>query len=126
MKLKHDCVRDILLTIEDIKEFNVFLPIQKLMKQDKLINYSKDDICYTLFKLEEAGFINLQVASFQEGNFPLGITDMTYQGHEFLKNIRQSSVWSETKSLASKVGSTSLTILSVVAAGVVKAQLGLS
>ncbi|MGF0223527.1 DUF2513 domain-containing protein [Bacillus velezensis] len=125
MKLRHECVRDILLTIEDVKEYNIFLPIQKLLGQNKINNYSNDDVFYTLFKLEEAELIKLQVASFQEGDLPLGIIDMTYKGHEFLDNIRQSGVWSETKSLASKVGGASLTILSDVAAGVIKTKLDL-
>ena len=57
------------------------------------------------------------------------IGDLSPAGHEFLANIRKDTVWNGVKSVAGKVGATSLSALTQIAANVVtelvKAQFGL-
>lgn len=51
---------------------------------------------------------------------------MTWDGHEFLDDIRSDSVWSQTKSaVVNQVGSVSLSVLQEVAKGIVKGLVGL-
>ena len=112
MKLLHDCVRDVLLTLED--KLGVFGGLGD--NQLDLPKYSSDDIKYTILKLNEAGYITCSKSDLV-GN--IYIKSITYQGHLFLDNIRDNNVWKKTKSIASKFSSTSLTIISSIASQVI-------
>jgi len=83
--------------------------------QKKLSKYSIDDINYTCLKLEEAGFMQCT----QYINDRIDITNMTYNGHLFLDNIRDNNVWSTTKKVISKFSSVSLNIVEKVATQVI-------
>ena len=114
MKLNPDCVREVLLTLENSLQIDEKLHISTLSAYalfDLVPKYSKQEVLYTLQKLEEAGFI---VASFQfmSGSFSDGcISSITYQGHEFLENIRENKNWEKVKSAAAKIGSFSVSVL---------------
>ncbi|QHQ79389.1 DUF2513 domain-containing protein [Bacillus subtilis] len=125
MKLNHEVVRNVLLTVEEHIGDRQKVDVNDLAKFPSLEKYEIQDIKYTVRKLKEARFLNVHITGTKDMEW-IEIESLTYQGHEFLDNIRESGIWSETKSLASKVGSASLTILSEVAAGVIKAKLGLS
>lgn len=81
MKLFHDCVRDVMLYLEDNLEDTYFINSESIT----LKKYSSKDITYTLKKLAEAGFIGIDKVTY-ENNF--NIKWMTYYGHQFLDNIR--------------------------------------
>ena len=112
MKLVHDCVRDVMLYLEDNLEDTYFINSESIT----LKKYSSKDITYTLKKLAEAGFIEIDKVTF-ENNF--NIKWMTYYGHQFLDNIRDSKVWKQTKSILSTFTSTSLGIVQNVASQVI-------
>lgn len=56
------------------------------------------------------------------------LNDLTYDGHQFLADIRSNDIWIKTKSVASKVGSMSVSaiiqIASSVVSSVIKGELG--
>ncbi|GAC42774.1 DUF2513 domain-containing protein [Paenibacillus popilliae] len=122
MKLQHDCVRDLLLTIEEELPLGKYFSTGSI--HEKMQQYSKEDIFYTALKLLEAGYIDAtEIKSI--GLNDLKIKSLTYFGHLFLDNIRDDRIWVETKSAASKLSGVSLTVLAELASSYVKRKLGL-
>lgn len=124
MRLNNECVRDLLLTIEENLGINDKVSIDDF----ELPNYSDDELIYTALKLIEAGFINGESSRMIDGSIFVYVSSLTWDGHKFLDNIRDNEVWSKTKSIVSKFSSVSLGIISNVAAQVItvliKQQLG--
>lgn len=119
MKLIHDCVRDIMLYIEDNLKLDNTLTINEI--QINLSNYSIEDITYTCEKLDEAGY--LEIKRYITGDAI--VLKMTYNGHQFLDTIRDDSIWKETKSKISKIAGVSLPIIQQVAAQLISLKLGI-
>lgn len=116
MKLNHDCIRDLLLLIEENLTYGHYIDPAQL----ELKNYSVEELTYTAEKLDEAGFIQCNISKFLSNPLPaIRINSMTYYGHQLLDNIRDDGVWKETKKLTSKISSASIKILSEVAAQVI-------
>lgn len=115
MRLNNDCVRDLLLAIEENVGLKEYMSIDSL----QLKSYSQDDLQYTALKLEEAGYINAKVSKYLDGSMDIYIFSLTWNGHKFLDNIRDNNVWSKTKGIVSKFASVSLDVLEKVAAQVI-------
>lgn len=118
MKLNYDCIRAILIEIEEMP-FNSTLSLETLCK--KLPNFTSDDIQYCCLKLNEANFIDLTTVPIMRQS-TLGIksiNDLTFYGHEFLSNIRNDSTWNKTKEIAKNIGSFSLHTLADIATTIV-------
>ncbi len=128
MKLNPDCIRDILITVEEI-EYNSTYTIQQF--HDQLPKYSIEELNYHCLHLINAGLIQGDILSVVRSVMPeVGrIYDMTYAGHQFLANIRSDNIWKGTKAIASKIGSSSLDAITQIASNVIteliKAQFGL-
>jgi len=114
MKLEPDCIRDTLLAVEDY-EFNAYITLDSLC--EKLSQYSKDEIHYTCLKLHEGGLLTLNILPAMNQNVPLiaSIDGLTFQGHEFLENIKSSSNWDKVKNGCKTVGSFSLPVMRSIA-----------
>lgn len=117
MKLNNDCIRDILVSVESL-DFGESWIITDL--SEKLPDYTEDQLEYHCIQLVNAGFLEASVYT------PLGsptyirqINDLTYQGHQFLADIRSEDTWNKTKSIAKSVGSESLHAIKDIAAGIV-------
>lgn len=125
MKLNHDLVRYVLLSIEDSKEITGPSENELLTSIKKYGNFDWDDIAYTIDKLNEANFITGKVA--WANNQPSWILpgNLTFEGHKFLDNIRDNRIWRSTKDKISKVESVSLNIISSVAASLISSKLGI-
>lgn len=120
MKLIHDCVRDVMLYVEENLTDNKLMDIEVISKD--LPKYSLEDITYTCKKLDEAGYLMISPLS-MDCYF---VKEMTYNGHLFLDDIRDDGVWKEVKSKSSKIASVSLPILQKLAASLILAKFGLS
>lgn len=114
MKLNNDCVRDLMLYIEE----RVDLYDSVSIKDINLNNYSLDEMIYTTSKLHEAGYINARIEQDFEV-FDADIFSLTWNGHKFLDNIRDNNVWKTTKGIVSKFSSVSLGIIENVSAQVI-------
>lgn len=116
MKLNPDCMRDILLQIEQ-------LPYGKSVYPDQLYtalpNYSHEDIDYSILKMDEAGFINTSIEHYLSGNIGIEIHDISYNGHQFLDTVRSNKVWNVTKKVATDIGSTSVHAITQIATSVI-------
>lgn len=107
MKLNHDCVRDLLLLIEEV-QVGDYIDVSSY----QLKNYSSEDLCYTADKLLEAGYINGKIYPADNVIYwRFSVSSLTWTGHEFLDNIRDDGVWKDTKKVASKLTSVSLSML---------------
>lgn len=124
MTLNVDCVRDVLLTLEEEQYMNDELKLQilypdSLLEYEKCKKYNKDEITYTILKLKEAGFIDANILSNNNEILNVKIFDITYCGHQYLETIRDNKVWSQTKSIAEKIGCKSLDVLIEIASRVI-------
>lgn len=127
MKLNHDLVRSLLLSIESSEDLHGFSPreVHDFMKNN---NVSENETGYVVNKLNEAGFITGKATISGDNYYTIFPGNLTYDGHEFLDNIRDDGVWKDTKEIASKFSSVSASFLSKIAVGVIseiiKKQIG--
>ncbi|MED9966539.1 MAG: DUF2513 domain-containing protein [Blautia sp.] len=128
MKLDINCVRDVLLAVED-NDYNNSLSLSSL--HDKLPNYSLDELEYTCLKLSEGGFLHVLTAGALGKNYAVvsRINDLTFQGHEFLDNIRNEDNWNKLSTAIKQGGAASLRAIASVAldlgTSALKSKLGL-
>ena len=104
MKLDLECVRDILITLEQQPDF-VRLSTHDL--SSLIPQYSLNQIVYTCWRLYEGGYINLFLfypPTNSSDPIIKCIGDLTFQGHEFLADIKPKSNW-EHLSFVFKQGS---------------------
>jgi len=121
MKLKKECVRDLLLYFEKNLSYENEIQANCIT----LKKYTKDDILYTSDKLLEAGLINAKKEKWILSNQPIIIvSSITTNGHRFLDSIRSQEIWRKTKSKLKSLGSVSIEIISQVAASVITGKLG--
>lgn len=130
MNLDANCVRDVLLAVEGLQR--VFVnddgDVEKgeLWVDDlyaALPNYGKEVVFYTLYNLEQAGYIDLSVQWINNCVNLCAINHMTYEGHEFLESIRDSKQWTSVKKGLSAIRNYSLSAISSVAEGVTNAAI---
>ena len=90
MKLNHDCVRDVLLYLEDNLDLGLKIKFSSTTNNELNSKYSNTDIFYTSLKLLEAGFINAKAYDTVQPSGPIviEIASITYNGHLFLDSIR--------------------------------------
>jgi len=116
MKLNHDCVRDLLLFVEE----NLSYGHQYHINDSPLAGYDYETVLYAADKLVEAGYLTANISRYASSIRPdIFVTGITWNGHQFLDNIRDDGVWKDTKKVLSKFTSTSLGIVSNVASQVI-------
>lgn len=128
MKLDPDCIRDIMLVIESLKNLDSNLQIYhtdltSIAKTDELSVYPKEEIAYTLLKLAEGGFIIAKPTYAGGKIFNFYISDLTFSGHQHLEKIRNINRWNKIKSVGSKIGDFSLEAIEKIAEGVTSAAI---
>lgn len=113
MILNQNCVRDVLLFLENRDLGSV---TRATTIAEHLPDYSRDDVIYTVKKLFEAKFID---GNESEGRHSAGsVKEITWNGHKFLDNIRSKEAWDIVTDKARTFGSVSIDILSNAAAQV--------
>lgn len=116
MKLNHDCVRDLLLLVEEHAKYGESIDFS----ETEFGNYSRDDILYTADKLIESGYLSGKKQFFIGSSYPdISVTALTWDGHQFLDNIRDDGVWKSTKTVLSKFTSVSLSLIGNIASQVI-------
>lgn len=127
MKLNPDCIRDVLLYLEEHLTYNHDIEygiehnsitlttiVEQLYKDH---NYEPDDIKYSIEKLLEIEYIvsDKMTTGNNKSIISCSISDISYDGHTFLNTIRPDTVWQATKKGASKIGIMSMHALSSIA-----------
>lgn len=116
MKLNPDCVRDILLTIEDEMQYDdrtFSIGENFYYKFNRLKQYDWSEIRYHIIKCDEAGFITISKSITTN----IWIKDILFRGHEFIANIKDDTNWSKAKKAVNKLGTMSLSVIESVAKG---------
>ena len=107
MKLNPDCVRDILLVVEECE--SVIFP----NNYPKLNKYTYDEIMYHVKQCDNADLFNC-CRKYVDGGY--GILDLSPKGHDFLAKVRNDTIWTKFKSHISSIGIGS--VLSLVEHGI--------
>ncbi|WP_025021332.1 DUF2513 domain-containing protein [Ligilactobacillus equi] len=110
MRLNENCIRDILLTVEQNSMVGRQIPLSYYEQMDSLKKYSNDELVYHVNQLQ---MNNLLLTNEQFLNFE--IEDLTPEGHALLAKIRNEQNWSKTKKIARSLGGLSILTLKVVA-----------
>lgn len=123
MKMDIDCIRDILLRVEN---GNIFIPSTHFYDEEQLKEFSDKELIFKKYSFEkvsyharlcdEFGF--LKASSMSAG---MAISDLSAQGHLFLADIRSDNVWSKTKEVSNKIGVASISALKQIALNVASA-----
>lgn len=129
MKLNPDCVRDVLLYLEEnltveLEKHNFNTITLKQLKESPELNtkYSQEEIWYVVYNLKEIRFIEGKINDVSSMKMMFcEIQNITWGGHQFLNTIRPQSIWDATKKGASKLGLMSMQALSSIAMEVAKA-----
>jgi hypothetical protein len=118
VKRDMELVRDILLRIEEDQQFDGTrwtsgdcLPID---------NHSQKEIAYHLIMLINEGFITGQIGM----DMPL-ISQLTWNGHELLDDIRDPGVWEKTKERAKGLASVGIAFMWEIAKSEIRQRLKL-
>lgn len=132
MKLNMDCVRSVMLCVEDHTDFDHYCffihysrsnlldilgeePIDSPAYQVELESkFDNDDILYSVKYCIESGFITLLPGSTTDG-YRVNIGGITVAGHNFLENIRSDTNWAKVKKAAIKAGSFSADVIAGIA-----------
>lgn len=114
MRLNAECVRDVMLFLEENLELVSFVECSNIE-----ISHNKDDVTYACAKLIEAGYLSGNTTVDLYGHMTVIINSITWNGHQFLDNVRSNTVWNKTKDVAVKLGSVSITFLSNIATQVI-------
>lgn len=85
-------------------------------------DYSNEEIAYHLGLLIEADFVKGKVGNEE---MPI-ISGLTWKGHEFLDNVRDSGVWSKTKERFKGLPNVAIGVIAAIAEAEVKKRLGLT
>ena len=131
MKLNPNCVRDSLIALEEMSNLDdnltsKWLTIKNFLENPLTSKYSEKEIVYTLRKLKEGGLI---VANFNYSDNELYsaiITELTYEGHQFLETISNSKIFDMAITKLDEIGSgVTLDILKALCTKLMKDKLGL-
>lgn len=126
MRLNYDCVKDVLLYIENRIEFkNLSLGVLKSIdwneiakNEDLLSSYTEEEIRYTLIYLYENGFLHTSKYYKNSNNkhiISFEIDNLTPPAIEFINTIREPEVWDLTKEKLKSVKNITLKIITDVA-----------
>lgn len=118
MKLNHDCVRDVMLSLEEKLEYGSYYLISLADKESEF-EYPIEDVLYSLEKLHEAGFIEANISKFLDGGRMVRVFSISWYGHQFLDNIRPPTAWEKTKGILSRIGGGSLSVASDISGKVI-------
>lgn len=99
MKLNYDCIRDVLIALENELQPSIEFQISLNDMCDKFFSdYLMEDVGYSLIKLKEAGYIDAVLVYDDLWEiFDVVCRDITFDGHKYLDAVRNSSIWADIK-----------------------------
>lgn len=139
MHLNYDCLRDVLIELEkrlDIVNSSEltglvslrfkYLSIDRLCSFDELSPYPAEDVFYAIHNLHQAGFIEADIEIVSGIVSRCVVCDITHPGHEFLRSIKDETIWTLIKRKYGPQINASLPLLQDVACKLILARIGLS
>lgn len=125
MQLDHDFVRKVLLKIESCNNPGG-LGTQDLKSLMNDNDKSFNELAYTIQILVEGDLVSSKVSWANNRPTYIHPVNLTFKGHEYLDNIRDNKIWTETKKATSKLASVSIDIMSQVATNLISRSLGIN
>ncbi len=124
MKRDMDLCREILLTIEESGE--TMIDHNQLEADLSKRGYTQAQVGYHVKLLYQAGLVEaIDLSSMNNIDYFIP-KSITWQGHEFLENARNDTIWEKAKSIAlEKVGGLTLSTLQPLLVKLTKQALGL-
>lgn len=127
MKLNYDCMRDVLLFLEDNLAYtdNVELKHKRFnigtISSELESKHDKFDVQYSIEKLAEINYIRLVDVKYSSNRCIMDgyIDDITMYGYDFLEQIREDNIWKATKDITYKIGVTSINMLEKIVAAII-------
>ena len=119
MKLNPDCIRDILIYVEENTDLRNMIGISPVTLPEQLSSYEPNEVMYHIKQCELSGMFGEKVSWYHGGNCM--IRYLSPAGHQFLSDIRSDNAWSKTKQIAANVGVNAIDTLKQIAAGVITA-----
>ena len=118
-----DLIRDLLMKVaaDDLLDGTRWVHYESL-EELGIEGHSMMEIGYHLNLLIEAGYLKGRPGIEQ---IP-PINKLTWQGHEFLDNIRDPGIWNKTKARVSGLPGVAISIVAEIAKAEIKRKLGLS
>ena len=122
MKRDMDLIRTILLKVEADETLSGSFQAVNAATFG-ITDHTDTEVIYHVVMLVEAGFLvgNIKLANVGQ----IVISKLTWNGHEFLDDIRDPEIWRKTKERAKSVASVGLGFLWEIAKAEVKTKLGL-
>ena len=112
-----DLIRDLLLMVEAEPKMDGTADF--IFTADAFPGHSPEEVVYAIKKLIQAGFL--------EGNQHMGsVSSLTWNGHEFLDNIKDPGIWGKTKKQLSGLPGAALAVVAQIAQAEIKKTLGLT
>lgn len=110
MKRNLDLIRQMLIDIESAQGF---IPLEAFEYQ----GFTRNEIGYHLDLLNSHGFIDAELTKDWGSNYVRGMVKaLTWEGADFLDNIRNSDVWEKTKdTIRTIVGTCAIQVIPKVA-----------
>jgi hypothetical protein len=94
MKLDWDCIRAILIALEEKGD------TASALRPNEIDGFDQDTVSYTMRRLIEAGLINGNCIQPTDSSVRCFAFEMTFEGHELLEKMRSSTLWNKIKSAA--------------------------
>ena len=116
-----DLIRGLLLRIEEDKTLDGSRWVQFTPSELGMESRTEEEIGYHLDLLIEAGLVN---GKSMADTIP-AVGKLTWEGHEFLDNIKNNDVWGKTKTRLGDLATVSLKVVAAVAEAEIKRRLGL-
>ena len=120
MKFNPDCMRDVLLYLEENLTYSPELRLQFISIQDldKNLPHTIQEIANMVLVLDDADFIDASRFDTGDQLCELLVSRITYSGYQLIESIRPQPVWEKVLSVGKKVGSFSLNVISQISSGV--------
>lgn len=136
MKLDFDCIRDILLYVEensgyrdsdsDIPQIHKEIPHATIIESPLFSKYNREDVAHTLELMIKEDLFELAAKPIYDSVNNLSyarITGLNWDGHALLDNIRNDEAWNAVKEKAKRTGKVSIRIMASIAGNIAKAML---
>lgn len=116
MRINPDCVRIVILTIENNLGVDEYWQLDDLMKYPLVQSFSKADIEYSLRQLTAENMIECDITRYIRNSFSYIISDVTPEGHKLCDSFRNDNLWVKIKPYVKDVSTVSGLLSSVAVA----------
>lgn len=114
MRINPDCVRIVILTIENNLKLGEFMQLCDLIGYPLVQSFTQDDVEYSLHQLTAEKMIVCEIEGYLNTEFSYIIEDVTPEGHKLCDSFRDDSLWGKIKPHLSEVSTIAELLSSIV------------